>query len=128
MGPFKGGWNPPGQKKDVGFGMQPGDKSGNPITGPGDISIKGIRDRAIADGLSPTPVPGGYPVVLVIAPGEDYHWYRQDAGGDWSHKPGSTPVRDVDASGNRITDVSTADTGIYTQNGGTLWVPPGFHF
>ena len=38
-------------------------------------------------------VPGdGYAVLLVIWPNRDYHWYRQDADGTWSHKPGSTKV------------------------------------
>lgn len=26
-------------------------------------------------------------VALVIAPGIDYHWYKQDSDGYWSHKP-----------------------------------------
>ena len=30
--------------------------------------------------------------MLVIWPNRDYHWYRQDADGTWSHKPGSTKV------------------------------------
>jgi RHS repeat-associated protein len=114
------------------YGMDPGNASGNPITKRSDISVNGIRDRAIADGLSATPVAGGYPVYLVVSPGRDYHWYRQDSNGDWSQKPGSTPVNNVDASGNRITDPSTADHNYpainYTQPGGYLWVPPGFHF
>jgi len=37
---------------------------------------------------------GGYKVLLVVTPGDppDYHWYRQDSDGTWSHKPGSTFV------------------------------------
>ena len=35
---------------------------------------------------------GGYAVLLVIGPKRDYHWYRQDADGTWSHKPGSNEV------------------------------------
>jgi len=122
-GPFNGG-----------FGMQPGDASGNPITSADDISVDGIRSRAIADGLSPTPVDGGYPVVFVVDPGVDYHWYRQDDNGLWSSKPGSTPVNNVDASGNLITDPATANRNYgpngpnYSQYGGTLWVPPNFKF
>ena len=34
----------------------------------------------------------------------DFHWYRLDNTGFWSHKPGSTPVTDVDGAGNKITD------------------------
>jgi len=53
-------------------------------------------------------------VALVVAPGDDFHWYRLDNNGQWSHKPGSDPVRDVDESGNKITNPETADRGIYT--------------
>ena len=53
-------------------------------------------------------------VALVVAPGNDFHWYRLDNNGRWSHKPGSTTVRDVDESGNKITNPETADRGIYT--------------
>ena len=35
---------------------------------------------------------GAYAVLLVICPDRDYHWYRQDADGTWSHKPGSWEV------------------------------------
>jgi hypothetical protein len=53
-------------------------------------------------------------VALVVAPGEDFHWYRLDNNGRWSHKPGSTTARDTDESGNKITNPETADRGIYT--------------
>jgi len=53
-------------------------------------------------------------VALVVAPGTDFHWYRQDDNGYWSHKPGSSTVRNVDESGNIITSPETADRGIYT--------------
>lgn len=35
---------------------------------------------------------GGYTVLLVIDPYNDYHWYRQEADGTWSHKRGEFPV------------------------------------
>ena len=57
----------------------------------------------------PNPPPGMYPVALVIAPGDDYHWYRQDSDGTWSHKPGNTPATNLDASGNPITNPETAN-------------------
>lgn len=61
---------------------------------------------------------GTYKVALVItdinAERSDYHWYRQDADGFWSHKPGTTPVIRTDSSGRRIADPSTADRGNYT--------------
>ena len=53
-------------------------------------------------------------VALVVAPGTDFHWYRQDNNGKWSHKPGSTAVRNVDESGQEITSPETANRGMYT--------------
>ena len=39
---------------------------------------------------------GYYKVALVIAPNRDYHWYRQNYDGTWSHKPGGTAVTNLD--------------------------------
>ena len=39
----------------------------------------------------------------------DYHWYRQEADGTWSHKRGNTAASKVDASGNPITDPEKAN-------------------
>ncbi|MBN8502657.1 MAG: RHS repeat-associated core domain-containing protein, partial [Sphingomonadales bacterium] len=39
----------------------------------------------------------------------DYHWYRQDADGMWSHKPGTSPVTNLDAAGNVISNPESAD-------------------
>jgi hypothetical protein len=54
----------------------------------------------------------------VIPSGADYHWWRrtQPVGGQprWCHKPGGTPVRNTDSSGNPITDPSTCNRGAYT--------------
>lgn len=36
-------------------------------------------------------------IALVVDPGEDYHYYRQDSDGWWSHKDGSNPVKRFDA-------------------------------
>jgi hypothetical protein len=54
------------------------------------------------------------PTALVVAPGYDFHWYRLDSRGLWSHKPGSTEARDTDNSGNLIPDPRTANRGPYT--------------
>ncbi len=35
-----------------------------------------------------------YKIALVIKPGEEYHLYRQNPDGTWSHKPGTTKVTD----------------------------------
>lgn len=47
---------------------------------------------------------GYYKVALVIAPNFDYHWYRQNSDGTWSHKQGQTPAQIYDASGDLIYD------------------------
>jgi hypothetical protein len=99
-------------------GSQPGAAAGAmyaSITGPE------VRAAAITDGLINNPsannkCPGeGHLVALVIAPGWDFHWFRKGRTGRWSHKPGSTPVIDVDNSNAIITDPRTADRGPYTQ-------------
>ncbi len=58
-----------------------------------------------------------YLVALVVAPGPgfvDFHWYRKMKEGFWGHKPGSTPVRNVDNSGRVINDPATCNRGPYT--------------
>ena len=39
----------------------------------------------------------------------DFHWYRQNSDGTWSHKNGGSKVTDLDASGNLIYDPQAAD-------------------
>jgi hypothetical protein len=46
--------------------------------------------------------PGFYKVFLALDSPNDYHWWRQDSNGYWSHKPGSTEVTDLDADGKKI--------------------------
>lgn len=97
---------------------QPGRASGKPITA---LSCKGVQPSAQSDGLKPCAdfsgslkAGQGWYVALVIWPGHDYHWYRQDSVGCWSHKPGQTAARNTDSSGNPITDPKTCDRGPYT--------------
>ena len=99
-------------------GSQPGAAAGamyTSLTGPA------VRAAAIADGVIDSPSANnrcpaeGHLVALVIAPGVDFHWYRKGRNGRWTHKPGSTPVINVDNSNAIITDPRTADRGMYTQ-------------
>jgi hypothetical protein len=66
---------------------------------------------------------------LVVAPGNDYHWYRHDPNGMWSGKHGGTPVDNVDASGRLISDPRAANQNFgyanYSDWGGYFAVPPG---
>jgi hypothetical protein len=82
------------------------------------LACTDVRAAASRDGLRYVPtfqasVPGWY-VALVVWPGQDYHWYRQDQNGCWSHKPGQTPARNTDNSGQTIADPATCDRGPYT--------------
>lgn len=97
---------------------QPGRAHGSPITS---LSCPNVQSSAAADGLTPsidfsTPLSAGqgWYVALVVWPGVDYHWYRQDIGGCWSHKPGQTAARNTDNGGNSISDPRTCDRGPYT--------------
>ena len=110
---------------------QPGEFSGNALTardlrGNSSTVKSNINKKVSADAkvlkLNYTEVssadyvakPGNWVVALVYATdGSDYHWYRRNDDGTWSHKPGSTPVISWDASGNTITDPATCDRGIY---------------
>ena len=49
------------------------------------------------------PCPKGFSkIAAVIDSKRDYHFYRQDSNGLWSHKPGSTDVTNLDAHGKVI--------------------------
>lgn len=58
-------------------------------------------------------------IAIVVDPSEDYHFFRQDTNGMWSHKPGGTPVTNLDASKRRIYDPKLANRN-YTDSGGHL--------
>lgn len=58
---------------------------------------------------------GTYKVALVIG-ALDYHWYRQNPDGSWSHKTGQGAVSNVDASGDIIYDPRTCDRSYFLNN------------
>ena len=96
---------------------QPGRAAGAEYTA---FSCTSVKPAAVADDLIDSPNANnrcpkeGHLVALVIAPGWDFHWYRKGRNGYWSHKPGGTPVTNVDNSGNTIPDPRTANRGPYT--------------
>lgn len=57
--------------------------------------------------------PEGHLIALVIWPNVDFHFYRMNRDGMWSHKPGGMPVTNVDNSNRTIADPRTADRGPY---------------
>jgi hypothetical protein len=96
---------------------QPGQANGAIYTA---LTCASVRPAAIADALIDHPSANnrcpkeGHLVALVIWPGVDFHWYRKGRNGRWSHKPGGTPVTNLDNSAHLITDPRTADRGGYT--------------
>jgi hypothetical protein len=97
---------------------QPGRATGHPYAS---LDCAGVRPAAQSDGLVPSAnfthalaAGAGWYVALVIWPGNDYHWYRQDQVGCWSHKPGGTAARNVDNAGHAFHDPRTCNRGPYT--------------
>jgi hypothetical protein len=97
---------------------QPGRATGHMYTS---IDCDHVRAGAISDGavVAPPCPPDSqaprYLVALVIAPSwPDFHWYRKCCEGFWAHKPGGTPARNYDNSGNIIYDPEHCDRGAYT--------------
>ena len=64
----------------------------------------------------------GPDTVPLRVPPTDYHLYRLDRSGRWSHKPGDKAALDVDASGARILDPRSADRDEYPDFLGYWWV------
>jgi hypothetical protein len=98
---------------------QPGRAHGKPIPSP--LACPGSQPSATADGLAsvggfsaPLGAGKGWYVALVVWAGHDYHWYRQDNVGCWSHKPGQTIARNVDNVGASIADPRTCNRGPYS--------------
>lgn len=58
-------------------------------------------------------------IALVVDPDEDYHFFRQDSNGMWSHKPGGTAVTNLDANDKLIYDPQLASRD-YTASGSKL--------
>jgi hypothetical protein len=97
---------------------QPGRAAGQMYT---QITCPAVGRGARADGnriwgnCFPAGTGGLWIMALVMAPGQDYHWYRFMSSGYWTHKPGGTPATNRDNSGNRIRDPRTCNRGIYTR-------------
>jgi hypothetical protein len=100
---------------------QPGRRAGAMYSS---LTCPAVVAAATADGVEPWPVSGSCSgdwlfshhtkLALVVAPGWDYHWYRLDSNGMWTHKPGGTQSTNLDNSGQVIQNPETADRGPYT--------------
>lgn len=111
---------------------QPGRGSGLTFT-PQTLTADRVHLYAWYDNLYDAPaanntcLPQAHLVALAYKPppDPDYHWWRKNEDGYWTHKPGALPVTAYDASGVRITDPSTCDRGVYTTWVGFMAVMPG---
>jgi hypothetical protein len=98
-----------------------------PFHGPGIKSgfrrLSGKDGKTCADTMARTLADsdGGYPIgftgrckrgfskiATVVDPSADFHYYRQDTNGLWSHKPGAMPVTNKDSLGDPIYDPALA--------------------
>lgn len=123
-------------------GSQPGRKGGKPLPRSGPITCDQVMKAAEADGFdcgckSGKPITkdskcpeGCWKVALVLEPARDakhtndFHWYRQDDDGKWSHKIGAGKATNKDVSNKEITDAETADRGKYKKFCGYCCVCP----
>jgi hypothetical protein len=66
--------------------------------------------------------------VLCFTEGRDYHFFRRDASGTWSHKRGDTFVTNTYLNGSSLTDVEDpAIVGAYKEFCGYFLVNPASH-
>lgn len=92
---------------------QPGNQSGHPFSYP--PACGGVGSSVRFDGWADTcRTSNNLTIALVIWPGTDFHFYRKCSGGLWCHKPGQTPAKNTDDSGNLISSPQTANRGPYT--------------
>lgn len=93
-----------------------------------------MQEAAIRDGLElagtsafekPPAKEGHYLAALYVYPGNEYHWYRQDQDGTWSHKTNGQAPKNTDDSGKVIKDLMMAYKGRLKDFGGYFYVPNG---
>jgi hypothetical protein len=91
-----------------------------------DVRASALLDRLIDGSAATGDAAGSHLVALASIPGgTDFHWYRRDADGSWSHKPGSLAPRQLDASNQPITNPAACDRGKYTNFCGWFLVNEG---
>jgi hypothetical protein len=100
---------------------QPGQASGTTLMRLG-LNLEKVLEASMSDGGFKKPnflnrlgfgKRGYYSVYLVVDNSNDYHWYRQDKGGGWSHKRGHGPVHNFDASGKTINNPARANRSYF---------------
>lgn len=99
----------------------PGEASGRAaevMTCEDDFGDLGLVNAAIQDGLRLVDSveqckENEQVVALFNMPEMDFHWYRLENDGIWTHKMGKKTPTDLDRSGKVITDLMSADHGQY---------------
>jgi len=91
-----------------------------------DYTCSNFHERLLSDihGLFPTTFddkcPCNYYKIALVLDNDngnkDFHFYREDASGLWSHKPGSNKVTKVDANGNIIENPFLANRDYTKEN------------
>jgi hypothetical protein len=95
---------------------QPGYAAGYPPLNKSQLTCPEVMKRTLADNPNIRRISkqdrcsvDSYKGALVVDPGSDYHYYRLNDEGYWTHKPGYKPSTKYDASGNMITDPEKAN-------------------
>ena len=81
-----------------------------------DAKALGYTCFPVSDITDYTPTKGNWLIAVAYdtSPSScDYHFWRQDTNGTWSHKPGAGKIKYVDQSGNTIYDPMLCDRGRY---------------
>ena len=93
---------------------QPGDfdlikKTGSDITKERIYKCPNMQKKILND--NPSLIPASFNIkcpnkyykgAMVVDPDNTYHFYRQNNKGTWDHKPGISPISNIDASGKEI--------------------------
>jgi len=102
---------------------QPGRAGGHELSYP---TVEKVTAAVLRDGLEKGKKTGtledGKARVAVYLSSFDYHWYRQDSNGYWSHKASSKYATNYDDIGQKITDIEKADRGNYKTLVGYFYV------
>lgn len=85
------------------------------------------RKYSLLAGQNEQLCPKGHHQIYLVHNEDDYHFYRLDSDGLWSHKPGSSEVTRLDGNGELITNPSMASHNYnnfnYDRQCGFLCVP-----
>lgn len=76
-------------------------------------SVKSALARSLSKDDIETNAPDGMYKIACFYYGGEYHFYRQNSDGFWSHKNYHDPVSNLDFSGNTIIDPLLSDRSFY---------------